>query len=122
MEEMRIIAPDEIEEIVVPAGITKLIINPKTVCSKHVELRITEIKPGKAHESHTHEVDEILIVISGKLKERVKGETRIVVPSEVVYIPAGVKHNGEAFGDEPLRMYVVFAPPLKKPAWEKGRV
>ncbi len=51
---------------------------------------------GKVHHFHTHPVDEILVIISGRLNFMWDGGQRIVGAGDTILLPAGTLHQSEA--------------------------
>ena len=51
---------------------------------------------GKVHAFHTHPVDEILMIISGRLKFMWEGGERICGAGDTILLPAGTLHKSEA--------------------------
>jgi len=51
---------------------------------------------GKVHHFHTHPVDEILVIISGRLKFMWEGGERICGAGDTILLPAGTLHQSEA--------------------------
>jgi quercetin dioxygenase-like cupin family protein len=51
---------------------------------------------GKVHRLHTHPVDEILMIISGRLNFMWDGGERIVSAGDTILLPAGTPHQSEA--------------------------
>lgn len=96
---------------VVPWGTTKILIN-SNIGAKNLEVRLTEMMPGQVHELHKHNVEEVIIVLSGKGIHVEENENKLDIgPDDVVYIPVGVKHKHECIGTEKLKAIVIFAPP-----------
>lgn len=54
---------------------------------------------GKIHHFHTHPVDEILVIISGRLTFRWQGGERVCEPGDRILLPAGTPHESEAIDD-----------------------
>src|SRR6266699_7169297 len=51
---------------------------------------------GKVHRFHTHPVDEILVIISGRLNFMWEGGERVCVAGDTILLPAGTLHQSEA--------------------------
>jgi quercetin dioxygenase-like cupin family protein len=51
---------------------------------------------GKVHHFHTHPVDEILVIISGRLNFMWEGGERICGAGDTILLPAGTLHQSEA--------------------------
>jgi mannose-6-phosphate isomerase-like protein (cupin superfamily) len=61
-------------------------------------------------EVHTT-VDQILFFVKGIGEAVLNGEARSVEEHDVVFVPAGTKHNFINWGDEDLKLFTVYAPP-----------
>lgn len=60
----------------------------------------------------THpDTDQILFFVKGKGEAILNDETRTVEKHDVVFAPAGTKHNFKNVGDEDLKLFTVYAPP-----------
>jgi quercetin dioxygenase-like cupin family protein len=66
---------------------------------------------GKIHSFHTHPVDEILMIISGRLNFTWDGGERIVSAGDTIFLPAGTIHQSEA-----LEGGAVYAIAIQPPA------
>ena len=51
---------------------------------------------GKVHHFHTHAVDEILLIIRGRLNFMWDGGERICGAGDTILLPAGTLHQSEA--------------------------
>jgi quercetin dioxygenase-like cupin family protein len=51
---------------------------------------------GKVHHYHTHPVDEILLIISGKLVFKWRDGERLCSAGDTILLPAGTLHQSEA--------------------------
>jgi quercetin dioxygenase-like cupin family protein len=51
---------------------------------------------GKVHHFHTHPVDEILVIVSGRLNFIWEGGERICGAGDTILLPAGTLHQSEA--------------------------
>ena len=72
---------------------------------------------GKVHHFHTHPVDEILMIISGRLKFMWEGGERICSAGDKILLPAGTLHQSEAL--EGGAIYAIATrPPAAAGAWK----
>jgi quercetin dioxygenase-like cupin family protein len=69
---------------------------------------------GKVHSFHTHPVDEILVIISGRLNFVWDGGERIVSAGDTILLPAGTLHQSEAL--EGGAVYAIATRPPGSPA------
>lgn len=58
--------------------------------------------PGTAFPPHTHEVDKIGVVLSGRFRMPMYGETVTLTVGDSLAVPKGVLHSAEVVGDEPV--------------------
>ncbi len=58
--------------------------------------------PGTFFEDHTHEVDKIDAVLSGRFRIGSGAESVILLPGDYVHIPADLVHHAEVVGGEPV--------------------
>src|SRR6202049_2046064 len=91
------------------SGMTQIIAGTKTEFA--IDPAILELLPtqgsvelqrdaaGKVHHFHTHPVDEILVIISGRLNFMWEGGERICRPGDTIMLPAGTLHQSEALDD-----------------------
>ena len=68
---------------------------------------------GKVHAFHTHPVDEILMIISGRLNFWWDGGERVVSAGDTIMLPAGTRHQSEAL--EGGAVYAIATQPPAKP-------
>ena len=57
------------------------------------------------------DTDQILTFVSGVGEAKVDGSTRKVAAGDLVFVPAGAKHNFVNTGPNPLVLYTVYGPP-----------
>jgi quercetin dioxygenase-like cupin family protein len=69
---------------------------------------------GKVHSFHTHPVDEILVIISGRLNFTWDSGERIVSAGDTIFLPAGTIHKSEAL--EGGAVYAIATRPPTNPA------
>ena len=59
-------------------------------------------EPGTIFPDHTHGVDKIDAVVSGRFRLVVGGHLAMLGPGDWVAIPRGSVHNATVIGDEPV--------------------
>lgn len=69
---------------------------------------------GKVHAFHTHPMDEVLIVISGRLNFMWEGGQRVCNPGDTIFLPAGTLHQSEALDE------AIYAIATRPPANDPG--
>jgi mannose-6-phosphate isomerase-like protein (cupin superfamily) len=76
------------------------------------QIVIMRIKPGEdVGEEVYQEVDQIVVVVDGKAEVTEGTETDVLGPEEMVFIPAGSRHNMVNIGDTDLKIFTIYAPP-----------
>lgn len=58
--------------------------------------------PGAEFPDHTHDVDKIDAVVSGRVRLVVAGHLAMLGPGDWVDVPRGVRHTAKVIGDEPV--------------------
>lgn len=58
--------------------------------------------PGTEFPEHTHDVDKIDAVVSGRFRVALEGEEVVLGPGDRVTVPAGTPHTAEVVGGEPV--------------------
>lgn len=58
--------------------------------------------PGTVFPEHTHPVDKIDAVLSGRFALTLGGQTVVLGPGEWLAVPAGAVHRAAVIGDEPV--------------------
>lgn len=66
---------------------------------KHLQLSLLRFKAEGGAEEHAHPYEQIMYVISGKLRVRIGGETAEIGPGQALLAPPDVKHQVTALAD-----------------------
>ena len=75
-----------------------------------------EVKQGCLVPAHSHHNEQLTLVVSGRWRFEIDGQTRIVGPNDLLYIPPHVVHSALALED--LVAYDIFSPPRED--WIQG--
>ena len=70
---------------------------------------VGSIPPGRAP-AHSHDYEEVLIVLEGHGRARIEGNSAPVAAGSCVFLPRGAVHCMENLGSGPLRLLGVFYP------------
>ena len=62
-------------------------------------------EPGTVFPDHTHGVDKIDAVVSGRFRLVVSGHLAVLGPGDWVEIPRGAVHSATVLGDEPVHQF-----------------
>ena len=83
---------------------------------KYTQLVVMTIPPDGEIGEEVHEnTDQLLTFVSGVGEARVGGQKKPVNAGDLVFVPAGTKHNFVNTGPNPLVLYTVYAPPEHSP-------
>ena len=58
--------------------------------------------PGSAFPPHTHDVDKIEAVLSGRFEMAAGGEEFVLEAGDRLAVPRGTEHTAKVLGDEPV--------------------
>ena len=79
---------------------------------KKSQLVLMAIPEGEDIGAEVHPAtDQIFFIVDGKGKAVVNGKTFKIGENDVVFVPAGARHNLVNEGDEPLKLFTVYSPP-----------
>ena len=59
-------------------------------------------EPGTVFPDHTHDVDKIDAVLSGRFRLVIGGHLTVLGPGDWVAVPRGAVHSATVLGDEPV--------------------
>lgn len=78
------------------------------------EMVLGEIEPGGEAHPHKHDVEhQVIYILSGRALVTLGSDAAVDCRAgTVIRIPPGLMHEVKAFGLEPLRLIVLYSPPL----------
>lgn len=79
--------------------------------SGYLQLVLMSIPAGGEIGKEVHGVDQFLRIEAGEGKAILNGDEHALTDGSAVVVPAGVTHNIVNTGDEPLKLYSLYAPP-----------
>jgi len=91
----------------------KMLFSPELGNTDKVTVLASLIPPGGTTGLHSHDVDEIIYIASGRGIHVEGDEEHPVEPDMVLYAPAKIAHEVRNTGDETIKLICVFVPPLK---------
>ena len=83
--------------------------------AEHSQLVLMSLLPGEDIGLEVHDVDQLLYAVHGEGQAVLDGAEHDFAKGIVVCVPAGVQHNILNTGDEPLRLFTIYAPPQHAP-------
>ena len=90
-------------------------IGARVISGERLSLAVVELDPGAVAREHSHEHEQLGMVLSGSMRFRVGDETRELGPGETWTIPSNVLHEATA-GPDGAVVIDVFAPVRQE--WE----
>ena len=92
-------------------ALSKPLVMPETMGSKHLDYRISMYQPMAYVERHSHKVQEqVYHVLEGEGLMEVGDKTQVVRKHDVIYLPPGVPHSISNTGLVDLVFIVVTSP------------
>lgn len=80
----------------------------KSAMSERIEMHATTLNPGiKSHEPHTHNPDEIIVMMQGTTEMEIGGKIYQGEPGDIYFMGSGVPHGIRNTGSEPCT-YLAF--------------
>ena len=71
----------------------------RLITGQQVELGVLRFRAGEGAEEHSHPHEQILLVLSGRVRIRLGGEARELGPREAAHMPPNVAHSLSALED-----------------------
>ena len=68
----------------------------KFVHSENMTFAHWTIEEGSSFPEHSHEHEQVLSMLEGKLELKVGRDTKILMPGDIAIIPSNVPHSGKA--------------------------
>jgi mannose-6-phosphate isomerase-like protein (cupin superfamily) len=82
---------------------------------ENTQIVMMSIEPGEDIGEETHDGDQTTFFVSGEGQAVIDGHHTKVTANHVVIIPKGAKHNIINKGEEPLKLFSIYAPPAEDP-------
>lgn len=81
--------------------------------ARNLEVVLGVIGPGGEAETHSHPTSEqVAFVLEGRALIEVGGEKAVAPAGALVYLPPGLEHRVTVMGDDPLKLLLVYSPPV----------
>lgn len=82
----------------------------------HEQVVVMTIPPGGEIGEEVHPgTDQVLVFVDGEGEARLAGASFRVGPYDLVFVPAGTRHNFVNTGTRALRLFTTYAPPHHAP-------
>jgi mannose-6-phosphate isomerase-like protein (cupin superfamily) len=97
-------------------ALSKPLVMPETLNSKHLDYRISMYQPMAYVARHSHkEQEQVYHILDGEGLMEIAGETRVVRKHDVIYLPPGVEHMISNTGMTDLVFVVATSPVTDDP-------
>ena len=83
--------------------------------NEHSQLVLMSVQPGDDIGEETHDVDQILVFVSGSGEAVLNGQKSNVAENSLVVVPAGTLHNFINTGTTPMKLFTIYSPPEEEP-------
>ena len=70
----------------------------------------TTLEPGHTPRPHSHDYEQIVYIVSGRVRFTVGDESAEMGPGDVLLVPPNIEHFAETLGDEPAVDLSIFTP------------
>ncbi len=78
----------------------------------HSQVVLMSVAPGSEIGEEVHDdVDQVLVFVEGTGEAVLEGQSSGVEPGDLVFVPAGTRHNFVNRGDTALKLYTIYSPP-----------
>ena len=93
-------------------------ITARAVHGERLTLALVELEPGAIAETHSHDHEQLGLVLRGSIRFRVGDKERELGPGETWEIPSNTPHRAVA-GPDGASVLDLFSPPRSE--WEQGK-
>jgi quercetin dioxygenase-like cupin family protein len=102
---MKAASYDQLRSTPVRAGVSR-----KVFSGEGATLAWTTLEPGHEPRPHAHHYEQIVYIVSGRVRFTVGDDVRELGPGDVLLVPPGVEHFAETIGDQPVVDLSIFTP------------
>jgi (S)-ureidoglycine aminohydrolase len=97
---------EDVEKKTTDKGFSRVFYNHATSMTTKFDMHATTLKPGVAsHAPHTHDEEEIVLLLRGKGRMNVDGKFYDVAPGQLIYLSSEISHAIENSGDDELEYF-----------------
>ena len=89
------------------------LLGPGPSGSDRFEIVLGKIESGGQADPHAHEeIEQAVFVLEGRAVVEIEGRQEVVGPNDFIYFPEGIRHRITTLEGPPLRLLIVYSPPL----------
>jgi len=93
--------------------VLRVLMSPEVTGTGNLTLLVSLISPHSSTGLHAHDVDEFMYIVTGRGESHCGGERSEVQSDVLFYAPSKVEHEVRNTGDETMKLFCVFNPPMK---------
>lgn len=80
--------------------------NRPTAMCEYFEMHVTDLKAGwKSHDLHTHEAEEIILILDGQVEEQIEESKNPATVGDVIFLGSMIPHTIQNVGQETARYF-----------------
>jgi len=88
---------------------------------KNLQLVLMSLNPGEEIGDEVHKTgDQFFRVESGSGEVRINGKSTVIKNDDAFVVPAGAQHNVINSGQQPMKLYTIYAPPHHRDRFVAG--
>jgi mannose-6-phosphate isomerase-like protein (cupin superfamily) len=92
------------------------LLGPGPSGSDRFEVVLGQIEFGGQADPHVHEkLEQAVFVLEGNAIVEIEGQSEVVGPNDLIYFPEGMRHRIAPLEGRPVRLLIIYAPPLSPP-------
>jgi mannose-6-phosphate isomerase-like protein (cupin superfamily) len=89
------------------------LLSPGPSGSDRFEVVLGQIEFEGQADPHAHdELEQAVFVLEGRGVAEIEGQQEEIGPNDLIYLPEGVRHRIAAMEGPPLKLLIIYAPPL----------
>jgi mannose-6-phosphate isomerase-like protein (cupin superfamily) len=93
--------------------LNRRLIGRETVGARNMEVVLGVIEKGHGALPHSHPgIEQVCYILQGRAVAEVCGDTREMGPGDCCYFPPSERHVLTVISEEPLKLLIVYSPPL----------
>ena len=108
-----VIHTDEVPDDEIDGGATHKTIITRAANETNITVFRSQITPGKSHDWHHHEVDEVIFCVAGEGRYELLDEELRFKAGEFIFMPKGTEHRSSTTTDGPVELVAIFQPGLQ---------
>lgn len=108
-----LIRPSEVPDDEIDGGATHKTIITRGANGTDITVYRSQITPGKSHDWHHHEVDEVIFCVAGEGRYELENSEIRFKAGEFIFMPKGTDHRSSSTTDGPVELVAIFQPGLE---------